>query len=64
MKWIKCSEQMPELNKLVLLYDGQGMYEGQRYKSLFHDEIHWATNVYYDDNDPIYWAEYPEFPHE
>ena len=65
MKWVKCSNIMPELDQLVLTYNGETISEGLRYSYPFDNESNWDIRgrvCHGDSPDPIYWSEYPELP--
>jgi hypothetical protein len=49
MEWIKCSERLPEVNQLVLMWVGC-LKCGLLYKGRKH--VHGETNLFYDPNLP------------
>ena len=64
MNWIKCSEQMPEDNIKVLVYNGNSI--NSAIYCTAYDK--WKYEIYdccgCDRIKPINWCEYPELPHE
>ncbi len=60
MKWIKCSEQLPEKNEYVLICDGTS-YEVSHWYSPDNKTKHWSTDYVLK---PTHWMPLPEVPDE
>lgn len=62
MEWIKIENQLPELNKKVLIYLSHGTIKvDERYKSLYKNQIGAWRNTYPDKNI-THWMPLPEPP--
>jgi ribosomal protein S26 len=62
MKWIKCSEQMPEDNMWVLVFDINNDITTALWDGLRARWIYSTCDCLEFEYTPRYWSEYPEVP--
>lgn len=62
-KWIKCSDRLPEKDKIVLYTDGKNnnIYLGSL-NSGMHTEIYWSHYDFLEDTGITHWMPLPEAP--
>lgn len=68
MKWLKCSEQMPELRQEVIIYDEKTgfLQSGMVFDGTYNSDSHFVdfNEEYYTMKNPSHWMPLPEPPDE
>jgi hypothetical protein len=58
IKWISIKDSLPDTDRIVLIWDGNRILEGNYGLMFGYLPYHWSQTP----GKPIYWAEYPNLP--